>query len=111
MVNGPSHITYPENGTWPLASYSATIKGHIDAGTAYSYIGWIISVEPGGGDGDFFDIDDDGNLTFTQPPDYENPADEDGDNQYNFSLTAYDTNPRGGALRLDVFLRDRRCDR
>ena len=54
VVVGPSYITYPENGTWPLASYSATIKAHIDAGTSYSYIGWIIGVEPGGGDGDFF---------------------------------------------------------
>ena len=59
----------------------------------------IISVEPGGGDGDFFDIDDDGNLTFTQPPDYENPADypyiegEKGDNRYSFSLHVYETNP------------------
>ena len=96
VVVGPSYITYPENGTWPLASYSATIKAHIDAGTTYSYIGWIIGVEPGGGDGDFFDIDDDGNLTFTQPPDYENPADEDGDNRYEFSLHVYESNPLNG---------------
>ena len=41
----------------------------------------------------FFDIDDDGKLTFTQPPDYENPADEDGDNRYEFSLNVYETNP------------------
>ena len=67
-MKGPSYIEYPENGTWPLASYTATIKAHIDAGTSYSYIGWLPSVDPGGGDGDFFDIDDDGNLTFTQPP-------------------------------------------
>ena len=99
VVTGPSHITYPENGTWPLASYSATIKAHMEPETTYSYIGWIIAVEPGGGDGDFFDIDDDGNLTFTQPPDYENPADypgqnqETGDNRYSFSLHVYETNP------------------
>ena len=93
VVKGPTYITYPENGIWPLASYSATIKAHIDAGTSYSYIGWLPSVDPGGGDGDFFDIDDDGNLTFTQPPDYENPADENGDNRYSFSLHVYETNP------------------
>ena len=99
VVTGPSYIEYPENGTWPLASYSATIKAHIDAGTTHSYIGWIIGVEPGGGDGDFFDIDDDGNLTFTQPPDYENRADypyiegEKGDNRYSFSLHVYESNP------------------
>ena len=56
--------------------------------------GWIIAVQPGGGDGDFFDIDDDdGNLTFTQPPDYEDPADDNRDNTYSFSLHVYDTNP------------------
>ena len=32
-------------------------------------------------------------LTFTQPPDYEDPADENGDNVYNFQLHVYDTNP------------------
>ena len=96
VVKGPSTIRYPENGTWALATYSATIKAHIDAGTSESYIGWIIGVEPGGGDGDFFDIDDDGNLTFIQPPDYENPADENGDNRYEFSLHVYESNPIEG---------------
>ena len=98
LYGGPSTIRYPENGTWPLAIYSASIDGRgIGEG-----IGWIIGVEPGGGDGDFFDIDRDGNLTFTQPPDYENPADypyiegEDGDNRYSFTLHVYDSNPRGG---------------
>ena len=95
VVRGPSIIRYPENGTWPLATYSASISGR---GIGED-IGWIIGVEPGGGDGDFFDIDDDGNLTFTQPPDYENPADypyiegEKGDNRYSFSLHVYETNP------------------
>ncbi len=94
VVKGPSTIRYSENGTWPLATYSATIKAHIDAGSSYSYIGWIIAVQPGGGDGDFFDIDKDGNLTFTQPSDYENPADDNGDNKYDFSLHVYDSNPQ-----------------
>ncbi len=88
-VNGPSNITYPENGTWPLATYTATNQGGPTRG-------WIIGVEPGGGDGDFFDIDDDGVLTFTQPPDYEDPADENGDNKYSFTIMAYDSNPTSG---------------
>ena len=89
VVKGPDFIRYTENGTWALATYSASISGR----AVNQDIGWIIGVEPGGGDGDFFDIDDDGNLTFTQPPDYENPADEDEDNRYSFHLHAYDTNP------------------
>ena len=90
-VNGPSDITYPENGTWPLATYSATASN-----PDHDIHGWIISVQPGGGDGDFFDIDDDGVLTFTQPPDYEDPADDNRDNTYSFSLHVYDTNPPNG---------------
>ena len=90
-VRGPEEIRYPENGTWPLATYSATASN-----PDRDIHGWIINVEPGGGDGDFFDIDDDGVLTFTQPPDYEDPADENGDNTYSFTIMAYDTNPPSG---------------
>ena len=90
-VSGPEDIRYPENGTWPLATYSATASN-----PDRDINGWIIGVEPGGGDGDFFDIDDDGVLTFTQPPDYEDPADENGDNKYDFTIMSYDTNPPRG---------------
>ena len=90
-VRGPEEIRYPENGTWPLATYSATASN-----PDRDIHGWMISVEPGGGGGDFFDIDDDGVLTFTQLPDYEDPADENGDNTYSFTIMAYDTNPPSG---------------
>ena len=90
-VGGPEEIRYPENGTWPLATYSATASN-----PDRDIHGWIINVETGGGGGDFFDIDDDGVLTFTQPPDYEDPADENGDNTYSFTIVAYDTNPPSG---------------
>ena len=90
-VGGPEEIRYPENGTWPLATYSATASN-----PDRDIHGWIINVEPGGGDGDSFDIDDDGVLTFTQPPDYEDPADENGDNTYSFTIVAYDTHPPSG---------------
>ena len=66
MVEGPDEIRYPENGTWRVAAYTAqNPRGTVT--------GWIVSVEPGGGDGDYFDIDDDGVLTFNDPPDYEDP--------------------------------------
>ena len=89
VVTGPREIEYPENGTWPVAKYSAVSLRSLT-------IGWIVSVEPGGGDGDSFEIDDDGFLTFTQPPDYEDPADENRNNEYSFSIMAYDTNPPSG---------------
>ena len=98
VVQGPSRITYPENGTWPLAAYSATASN-----PDRDIHGWIIAVQPGGGDGDFFDIDRDGVLTFTQPPDYEDPADDDGDNRYSFSLHVYDTNPPNGERPAQTF--------
>ncbi len=89
VVEGPDEIRYPENGTWRVAAYTAqNPRGPVT--------GWIISVEPGGGDGDHFDIDDDGVLTFISPPDYENPKDESGNNEYTFSIRAYDTNPPNG---------------
>ena len=98
-IEGPSRITYPENGTWPLATYIATRLRHTSDGEGEGPIrttGWLISVEPGGGDGDFFRMNDDGLLTFIQPPDYDDPADENGDNRYSFSITAYDGNPPPG---------------
>ena len=88
VVVGPRRITYPENGTWRLATYTASD----DRGPIH---GWIIGVQPGGGDGDFFDIDDDGVLTFRQPPDYDDPPNEARSNEYSFSIHAYDTNPPG----------------
>ena len=91
-VMGPDYIDYPENGTWPIAFYDGQIRGR----EFNQDVGWIISVEPGGGDGDYFDINDDGMLYFTQPPDHENPADENGDSMYSFHIHAYDTNPRNG---------------
>ena len=84
-VEGPRVIRYPENSTWQLATYTAHFNDPRQT------VGWIIAVEPGGGDGDSFDIDDDGVLSFTQPPDFEQEK-----QTFNFSLHAYASNgPRG----------------
>ena len=85
VVIGPRDIEFPENGTWRVATYTATVP---DGPTH----GWLISVQLGGGEGDFFDINSDGVLTFRQPPDYK----ENGDNEYSFGITAYDGNPPNG---------------
>ena len=95
-VVGPSEIRYPENGTWQLARYTGSaVYPNEDPDDTH---GWIIGVQPGGGDGDFFDIDDNGVLSFTQPPDY-----EDGKNHYSFSIHAYDSNPPGGNRPAQTF--------
>ncbi len=97
VVEGPEEIRYPENGTWRVATYTAENKrGPIT--------GWIISVEPGGGDGDYFDINEDGVLTFDGTPDYEDPTDEGGNNKYSFHITAYDANPPHGERPAKTFL-------
>ena len=85
VVIGPNRISYPEGGTWPVAAYTASNpNGPIT--------GWIVSVQPGGGEGDFFEIDDNGVLTFKEPPDYK----PQGGNVYSFGIMAYDTNPPNG---------------
>ena len=86
VVQGPRVIRYPENGIWQVAKYTGKLQGRDQD----EDVGWIISVEPGGGDGDVFEIDDDGVLYFDQPPDY-----EQGQKEYSFSLHVYDTNPPG----------------
>ena len=89
VVKGPKEIRYPENGSWQVGTYTATNpRGPVR--------GWIVSVNPGGGDGNFFHIDDDGVLTFDSPPDYEDPADDNTNNEYTFTIMAYDTNPAQG---------------
>ena len=96
IITGPRRVEYPESGTWRVSSYSA------DNGDEVQTWGWNIAVQHGGGDGDFFEIDEegideDGVLTFRDAPDYNNPQDDDGNNGYNFSVTAYDTNPGNGS--------------
>lgn len=98
-VIGPDYIEYPENGTWPVAFYDGQIRGR----EFNQDVGWIIGIQPGGGDGDYFDINDDGMLYFKQPPDHESPADENGDGTYSFIVHAYDTNPRNGRRSGQTF--------
>ena len=93
VVTGPREVSYPENGTWQVARYTAA---NIENGQAVATNGWIISGGHGYDDEDFFRINDDGVLTFIQPPDFENPSDEGGDHTYSISIMAYDSNPYQG---------------
>ena len=89
IITGPSRVEYPEGGTWRVASYTADNPRN-------NTWGWNIAVQPGGGDGDFFEIDNNGVLTFRASPDHDSPEDDNGDNRYSFSVTAYDTHPGSG---------------
>ncbi len=80
VISGLSSITYAENSTGIVATYSAT---DADADTT---ITWSLS----GSDALDFDIDSSGRLTFDSPPDYENPQDAGRNNVYNLTVEATD---------------------
>ena len=71
-------LSYPENGTAAVATYAAVEP-------AGDQIEWSLA----GDDGDLFSIDN-GILSFYDPPDYEAPADSDGDNAYVVAVQASD---------------------
>ena len=60
-ITGPRSVRYPENGTEPVASF-----------TAFDEAGHVISWSLSGTDDDAFTIDD-GVLAFREPPNYEDP--------------------------------------
>ena len=61
FITGPTRISYAENGTDPVASY-----------TAFDEAGHVIRWSLRGDDDDVFTIDD-GVLRFREPPNYEDP--------------------------------------
>ena len=73
--DGP--IEYPEKGDAPVATFTATDPEGKD-------IDWDLAA---GGDSEDFKIDG-GVLTFASPPDYENPADGNTDNEYTVTVEA-----------------------
>ena len=56
----------------------------------------------GGDDGDLFDINTDGALTLTDSPDYEDPADDNGDNLYELTVVASDGTGMTRSLTVTV---------
>ncbi|KAF0676223.1 hypothetical protein [Profundibacterium mesophilum] len=82
----------PSGQTGPAAAISiGENKTVIASYGADEAVSWSLS----GVDAARFAIDTDGNLTFVTPPDFEQPADVDGDNVYELVVTA--TDARGNA--------------
>ena len=79
-VSGPTNPTFAENGTATVATYSAT-DGDNDT------ITWLLA---GVDAGDLSIHSSDGTLTFRSPPDFEGPADDDTNNDYDVTVQAYD---------------------
>ena len=77
-LSGDTTLRYDENGTGPVATYTATDPEKAD-------IIWSLS----GTDGADFSIIR-GDLTFNAGPDYEDPADDDRNNVYHVTVEASD---------------------
>ena len=88
-ITGARSVTYAENGTGPVASYSAfDEEGHA--------IEWSLS----GPDSDLLAIDG-GVLSFRDPPSYEDPQSADADNVYGVTIGA-----AGGTRSVTVTVTD-----
>ena len=88
VIAGDAALDYAENGTGPVATYSATDPE-----------GATITWSLGGDDAADFEISADGVLTFKSSPDHEAAADDDTDNAYEVTVVASDG---ANEDRLDV---------
>ena len=89
VASAAETFTYPENGTAPVATFSATDADGDD-------IVWGLDGEDKGD----FEIDG-GVLTFKNSPNFESPADERADNVYKVKVTA-----SGGSIDVEVTVTD-----
>ena len=81
-ISGRDTLTVSENYEAVLAAYSATDPED----TSAEITSWSVT----GRDGGDFAINEDGELTFRNPPDYERPADSNRDNEYEVTVRASD---------------------
>ena len=89
-------FTYPENRTSALYTYRATDPEGAD-------VAWSLS----GDDADDFEITDDaGVLTFREPPDFDEPADNNEDNQYEVTVVATDQTGHPANMEITVTVTD-----
>ena len=84
-------FTYTENGSATIYTFKASDpeKGTIE---------WSVT----GTDGDDFTISETGVLSFTSPPDFENPADSDGNNKYLVTVEAGDDDFNRAFLEVTI---------
>ena len=81
-ISGTTSITVSENHEAVLATYT----GRDPEDAIAEITRWSVT----GRDGGDFTINEDGELTFRNPPDYERPADSDRDNEYEVTVRASD---------------------
>ena len=92
-------FSYRENGTSTLYTYRATDP-------EVAEVTWSVS----GSDGEDFSINTDssgrGVLSFEEPPDYDDPADDDDDNEYELTVVATDQTGHEANLSVTVTVTD-----
>ena len=81
-ITGPTTRTVAENFEDMVATYT----GEDPEDTTADITRWSVT----GRDGGDFTINEDGELTFRNPPDFERPADSNRDNQYEVTVRASD---------------------
>ena len=81
-ISGTTSITVSENYDEVLGTYSGTDPED----TSAEITSWSVT----GRDGSDFTINEDGELSFRNPPDYERPADSNRDNEYEVTVRASD---------------------
>ena len=84
-VSGVTSTSYPENGTDPVATYSATYPSDTVGEGSWSLTSSLYNT--GGRDSDNFTISDSGVLSFVTSPNYEQPTDAShSDNVYEITV-------------------------
>ena len=92
---------FPENSEDAVATYSAMDpEGEM--------VDWevIRTDTTNSPDEDDFDVSDQGELTFKNAPDFEAPADEGGDNQYQVQVRASDPDDNTHTITVTVYVRN-----
>ena len=95
--SGRTEISYEENLRTPLTSYTAVDPEE-------SPVTWLGNLR--GDDAGAFSLSDAGELTFKAAPDYDMPADINGDNDYEVTLRARDDGGEIGELDVTVKVTD-----
>ena len=94
VIRGGSRtsFTYREENTSALYTYQAADGDRDD----------VITWTTGGNDGSLFEFDDRNGLVFREPPDYENPRDSGGNNEYDLTVVATDSEGLNDSLDVTV---------
>ena len=92
VVTGSDNRTVSENSTSAIHTYRATDADLDDT------IAWSAS----GADGHLFEMNEQGALSFREAPDYENPRDSDGNNEYQLEVVATDSEGLTGELMVTI---------